>query len=160
MTRGVASRIPLVGVIVFALCSLGGSAALAGNASTTHTQLPFTNFPVVNPCNGELVLFAGDVDIIVHANQNANGGHVLISDNTHATGTGDQGNEYILSAQGSGQFDVPTVDGTYLVPFHAEIISAGAAPNFAADGIDTVVVSGGQVTAFFVSSVTSTTCHG
>jgi hypothetical protein len=160
MTRGVASRLPLVAVIVFALCSLGGGTALAGNASTTHTQLPFTNFPVVSPCNGELVLFAGEVDIILHANQGGNGGHVVISDHTHATGTGDQGNGYILSGVGSGQFDVPTVDGTYLVPFHVEILTEGAAPNFAADGIDTVVVSGGQVTAFFVSSVTSTTCHG
>jgi hypothetical protein len=55
---------------------------------------------------------------------------------------------------------VPAVDGFYIVPFHAEIIREDAAPNFAAEGTDGVVVSGGQVTNFFVNSVTSTVCHG
>ena len=157
MATRIASRLLLSAAIVFALAPLGGGTALA---ATTHTTLPFTNFLVLSPCNSELVPFAGQVDIIVHGNQNKSGTHVVISDNSHATGTGDQGNDYILSAQGSDQFDVVTVDGVYLVPFHAEIISEGAAPNFAVDGMYTVVVSGGQVTLFFVSSVTSATCHG
>jgi hypothetical protein len=150
-------RVCCVAGIVFALSPLGGGAALAG---TTHTLIPFSGFGVVNACNGEGVPFAGEVDIIVHGNQNGGGTHVVISDNAHGTGTGNQANDYILSAQGTGQFDVAAVDGVYLVPFHAEIISVGAAPNFAIDGIDTVVVSSGQVTGFFVSSVTSSVCHG
>jgi len=114
----------------------------------------------VSPCNGESVPFNGEIDVIVHGNQTPGGVHVVISDNTHGTGTGSQGNGYILSAQGNDQFDVATVDGVYVVPFHAEIISEGAAPNFSADGTDEVIVSGGQVTAFFLLSVTSTTCEG
>ena len=157
MARRFASRLPLVAAIVFALAPLGSGTALAG---TTHMTLPFSNFIVLSPCNGEVVPFAGQVDILVHGNQNGQGGHVVISDNTHGTGTGDQGNDYILSAQGSGQFDAATVDGTYFPPFHAEIISEGAAPNFAVEGTDIVVVSGGLVTVFAVFSVDSTTCHG
>lgn len=157
MAKRLVSRLPLVAGVLFALAPLGSGTALAG---TTHMTLPFTNFVVQSPCNGEVVPFAGQVDILVHGNQNANGGHVVISDNTHATGTGGQGNDYILSAQGSGQFNAPTVDGTYFVPFHAEIISEGAAPNFAAEATDIVVVSGGVVTMFAVFSVESTTCHG
>jgi hypothetical protein len=157
MARRIASRLPLVAWIVFVLAPLGGGTALAG---ATHTTLPFSNFIVQSPCNGEVVPFAGQVDIILNGNQNHNGVHVVISDNGHSTGTGDQGNGYILSGQGSGQFDVATVDGVYVVPFHAEIISEGSAPNFAVEGTDTLVVSGGHVTVFFVSSVTSFTCHG
>jgi hypothetical protein len=157
MARRLVSRLPLVAGVLLALAPLGSGTALAG---TTHMTLPFTNFVVQNPCNGEVVPFAGQVDIIVHGNQNGQDGHVVISDNTHATGTGDQGNDYILSAQGNSQFDSATVDGTYFQPFHAEIISEGAAPNYSVEGTYVVVVSGGVVTSFAVFSVESTTCHG
>ncbi len=156
MARRIVSRLRVAG-IVFALAPLGGGAALAG---TTHTQVPLTAFPVQSPCNGEVVFISGETDIIVHGNQGSGDVHVVISDNAHGTGTGNLENNYILSAQGMGQFDVPAVDGTYFVPFHAEIVSTGAAPNFAVEGIDTVVVSGGQVTAIFPSSITGFTCHG
>ena len=153
MTRRFASSLRSVVGCSLAFAALGGGPALAG---TTHTTLPFSNFLVQSPCSGEVVPFAGEVDSLAHGN----GGHVVISSNTHATGTGNQGNDYILSAQGNGQFDTNAVDGTYFVPFHAEIISEGAAPNFAATGTDVVVVSGGQVISFALFSVDSTTCHG
>ena len=158
MAKRVSSAFLSVAWILFALGPGGGRAALAG--TTTHNQLPFTNFPVLSPCNGEFVPFDGEVDEIVHGNQNPKGVHVVISGNTHGTGTGNQGNSYILSSQASDQFDVATVDGVYVVPFHAEIISEGAAPNFSAEGTSEVIVSGGQATAVFVLSVTSTTCEG
>jgi hypothetical protein len=158
MARRVRSALLSVAWILFALGPGAGRAALAG--TTTHNQLPFTNFTVQSPCNGEVVPFNGDIDVIVHGNQTPGGVHVVISDNVHGTGTGSQGNDYILSAQGNDQFEVPTVDGVYVVPFHAEIISEGAAPNFSVEGADEVIVSGGQVTSFFLLSVTSTTCEG
>jgi hypothetical protein len=161
MARGFGSRLSVVAGIVFALGSLGGGAALAGSSSTTRTKMLFS-MPVQSPCNGEIVGFTGETAVIFHSNQSGSGMHVVISDTAQATGTGNLGNSYILSAQGNEQFDRPTVDGTYDVPFHAEIISEGAAPNFTVDGTDTAVVSGGVLTAFFLSSVdvTSIACHG
>src|SRR5262245_163208 len=159
MARGIGSRVSVVAGIVFALGPLGGGAALAGSSSTTRTKIPFS-MPVTSPCNGESVGFTGELAVIFHSNQSGSGMHVVISDTAQATGTGNLGNGYILSAQGNEQFDVPTVDGTYLVPFHAEVISEGAAPNFAVEGTDTAVVSGGVLTAFFLSGVTSFTCNG
>jgi len=109
----------------------------------THANFPTASVFAVSPCNGEGVLLSGPLDVIFHANQNGAGVHVNINSTFHGTGTGDQGNDYVVPAVGGDQFDVATADGTYIIPFHAEVISTGAAPNYAVEGTDTVIVLGG-----------------
>ena len=145
-----------IAAIVLALVSFGGGAA---QGATVHSEIPVVDLPIANPCNGESVPFSGPFDIIFHVNSTANGFHVAIHDTAHLTGTGSLENSYILSALGGDQFDVAGVDGTYVTPFHAVVVSTGGAPNYLVDGVDNWNVSGG-VLNFLGFTATAITCTG
>ena len=145
-----------IAAIVLALGPIGGGVA---QGATVHSEIPVVGLPTVNPCNGESVPFSGPFDNIFHANSTADGFHVSIHDSAHLTGMGSLGNSYILSALGGDEFDVGTVDGAYVTPFHGVVVSAGGAPNYLVDGIDNWNVSGG-VLNFLGFTVTATTCTG
>jgi hypothetical protein len=156
MVRKHARNLNRIAAIVLALGPISGGVA---QGATVHSEIPVVALPAVNPCNGESVALSGPFDNIFHVNSTADGFHVSIHDDAKLTGTGSLGNSYILSALGGDEFDVATVDGAYVTPFHGVVVSTGAAPNYLLDGIDHWNVSGG-VLNFLGFTVTATTCEG
>ena len=105
------------------------------NASSMDNTLNFTgNFTITNPCNGETgTLFPIDIYIVVSTAETGNGAvKVNVHHNSHASFTGNQGNEYQLNRRAKGQFDA--IAGVYVIEWWAEVIGKGAAPNFNAFG--------------------------
>lgn len=142
-------------VLVLAAGALSGGVVLAAD-STTISEIT-VSLPITNPCNGEAATVTGPFRTVFHVNATNSGFHLRISATTHLVGPGSLGNNYDLPSSGGGQFDVTTVDGTYITPFHAVVVSEGNAPNYLVDGIDNWMVSGG--TLFFSGfTVTGVTC--
>jgi hypothetical protein len=141
--------------IALALCASVGLTA----ASNSHTAFP-GGVGVVNPCNGEGVTGTGPVQIVYVESD----GHFAVHFNFKATGVGSQGNTYLFSFEGNGQFDAPTgVSGnvsTFDVPVNGVVVTKGSAPNFEWDlGIRIFVVNGHATGALFIGPST-TMCRG
>jgi hypothetical protein len=131
-------------------------------AGATHTEYT-GNASTANPCNGEFLFVQGPQKNVYVANDD--GSHFVIHLALHATGNGNQGNQYIASFEANGQFDAPTGTGgpgvTFFdMPIHAEVISRGAASNFDWDLQIRVFVVNGQVVGSSFFGAGTKTCHG
>jgi hypothetical protein len=120
---------------------------------------------IVNRCNGEALAATGPVSIVFHSNERGDGGtHSNIHLKLKGEVTGNQGNEYILNLVANGQFDAPSgTDGQrqyYDLPFHAEVISEGSAPNLEFEGTVRVFVLNCEPVTATIISITNFECHG
>jgi hypothetical protein len=103
----------------------------AANASAGAGQVNFPiNGAIVNPCNGETFTYTGSFHGIFNALVDDNGlVHLVINDNIHVSGTGDQGSSYVGSETDQDVFNGRAgVEQTIATSF--KMISKGSAPNF------------------------------
>jgi predicted small secreted protein len=112
----------------FAMAALLLTAANA-NAGAGQTKLPI-NGAIINPCNGETFTFTGSFHGVFNVTiDDAGGFHLVMNDNIHVSGTGDQGSSYE-----GGETDQYILNGrvgveqTIVTSF--TMISKGSAPNF------------------------------
>ena len=140
----------LSALLVVLLVALTGGTALADGAA--HAEFS-GSLDVVNPCSSEAVVVNGPVKVVYHA-----AAQNTVQITFRGTGTGLQGNTYRVSLVGTEQF--ATASGTFAVPFQAQVITNGAAPNFAFEGIVTVVVENGQPVRAHITEITNSTCRG
>jgi hypothetical protein len=144
-------------------CSVIASVARAdGNA---RVEFPISVlFP--NPCNSENVTLHGAADIMYHTNATGAGGaHYVVEVRFKGKGSGNLGNDYVVSLMANGQFDAPTSTvGTTLhfqTTYHAEFISKGSAPNFSLEGtIDVGVDNGVPTNIVIVLPFANAVCKG
>jgi hypothetical protein len=139
-------------VLVFVLVS-------AASAATSITSDIPINRTGGNPCNGELVAITGVDEFSEQLTFGAGGSlHLVVHDNFHVTGVGDQGNTYIGNSEDSLIIN-GRVGGENTSPFSILMISKGSAPNFDEHLISHITVNAdGTVTVFFVHL--TETCHG
>jgi hypothetical protein len=149
--------------VLLVSCSVIPSMARAdGNARIDFPINVF--FP--NPCNSENVSLQGAADVMYHTNTTGAGGnHYGVEVRFKGTGTGNLGNNYVVSLLANGQFDAPTSTvGTTLhfqTTYHAEFISKGKAPNFSLEGtIDVGVDNGVPVNIVIVLPFVNAVCKG
>jgi len=92
------------------------------------------NFPIngaiINPCNGETFTYTGSFHGIFNAVVDDGGiVHLVINDNIHVSGTGDEGSSYVGSETDQSIFNGRAgVEQTNATSF--KMISKGSAPNF------------------------------
>jgi len=148
---------------VLLLCStpIAGTARADGNARIDFPISVF--FP--NPCNSENVSLHGAVDVMYHTNAAGGGAHYSVHVEFKGKGSGNQGNDYVVSLIANGNFDAPTgTVGTtlhFLMPYHAEFISKGKAPNFSLEGtIDVGVDNGVPTNIVIVLPFVNAVCKG
>jgi hypothetical protein len=75
----------------------------------------------INACNGELITLEGGFQFITKLQEN---GLVVQQLTLHATGTGDQGNQYVLNVT-----ELFKTDADGLLVQRRELVSEGSAPN-------------------------------
>ena len=87
-------------LLVGLVATVGLTAAAASQAAVVLNDTFPISGTVINPCNGELVPFTGDVHIVIRETTNGAGGFNFgIHENIHATGTGaPSGAKYELNA--------------------------------------------------------------
>jgi hypothetical protein len=148
-------------VLLVTSSGIAGLARADGNARFSFPISVF--FP--NPCNNENVGLQGAVDVTYHTNAAGGGAHYSVHVRFKGNGTGNQGNAYNVSLMANGDFDAPTSTiGTTLhfqMPYHAEFISKGKAPNFSLEGtIDVGVDNGQPVNIVIVLPFVNAICKG
>ena len=100
---------------------LAGSAKPASAAVIFNERFPIEQYRI-NDCNGEFVLLTGEMHMLVRAQPD---GTYYIKINVHWTGTGANGNEYILNSQHHSV----TTSTSFAETFRDRLISKGGAPN-------------------------------
>ena len=88
---------------VLLLCStpIAGTARADGNARIDFPISVF--FP--NPCNSENVSLHGAVDVMYHTNAAGGGAHYSVHVEFKGKGSGNQGNDYVVSLIANGNFE-------------------------------------------------------
>ena len=133
-----------------------------GNA---RIEFPISVF-FPNPCNSENVSLQGAADVMYHTNPTGAGGaHYVVEVRFKGKGSGNLGNDYVVSLLANGQFDAPTstVGSTlhFQTTYHAEFISKGNAPNFSLEGtIDVGVDNGKPINIVIVLPFVNAVCKG
>lgn len=129
-----------------------------------HTQF-LGGVGLLNPCNNEGVSVTGPVKIVYHEVEPGGGDeeyslHLTFS----GDGVGNQGNQYRMSFIANEQFSAPTEDfgsfQTFVMPFRANFVSRGGAPNFELEGSIKVFVVNGKAVGAFITAFSGSTCHG
>jgi hypothetical protein len=113
----------------FAMAALLLTAANA-NAAAGQTNFPI-NGAILNPCNGETFTYTGSFHGVFNATVDDAGVvvHLVINDNIHVSGTGDQGSSYEGGETDQLIFNGRVgVEQTSVTSF--TMISKGSAPNF------------------------------
>jgi hypothetical protein len=133
----------------------------SAGAGATHTEFVGTFF-LVSPCTGEFTAATGSVKVTY--NENRGGTHFVVHLTFKSTGTGDQGNSYVVPYEANGQFEAPSGGGPGFTFFdldgHGEAVTDGSAPNFGFDlGIRVFVVGGVPTGATFIAPF-SFACQG
>ncbi len=157
------------------LAALALTVALVAHASAAPTfsinlRIPVSGATVVNPCNGSNVTISGDEHIMGQVGEETLpdgvvGVHAVFHNNTHFSGTDNQGNAYV----GNGTEDILatgqlTADGQIVfeedsLPIDVVIVSQGAAPNFTEHvSVHITLTPNGTITAAEVHL--SETCQG
>ena len=118
-----------------------------------------------NPCNNENVSLKGPADVTYHTNTTSGGAHYSVHVSFKGTGSGNKGNDYVVTLTANGDFDAPssTVGTTlhFQMPYHAEFVSKGKAPNFSLEGtIDVGVDNGKPVNIVIVFPFVNAVCKG
>jgi hypothetical protein len=111
---------------------------------------------LVNPCNGELMTGLVDVHLLVQAQSDANGDHVVVHRNFSGTLTGNQGNSYKVSSIANDQFDA--LAPFYDLTFENNVKGHGSAPDFWVLGRMRVFVDADQNPVNYAAGVISATC--
>jgi hypothetical protein len=145
-------------VAVLAALALGVAPAALGDGAVRVELNAINSFQ--NPCNGEIVVFRGPLDVLY---QEADGQYQLHFW-FHDTGEGSFGNEYLLRREAHSVLDAPTFvrsDGALVfdIEGHGEAISEGSALNFELGTVTRIVVRGG-VPITTQSIAFSADCHG
>ena len=95
-------RKPLLGLLVLLPVLLVALVlpAPADAAQVSNVRVDFT-FTMTNPCTGESVSLEGTTHFLVNVTRDAGGGsHIVVTSDTHGTGTSPSGANYILIAAG------------------------------------------------------------
>jgi hypothetical protein len=129
---------------VFALVLVAALAPAPAGAGATHTS--FTGgIGIVNPCNGEVVIGTGPVNIVY---QESGGDTHFVAHFTMRVKTlGSLGTPYVMAFEANEQFDSPSGSISpgvtfFDAPVHSEVISRGGPPNFDFDlGVRVFVVN-------------------
>lgn len=125
------SIILTAGVAVVVLGLVQHAPAWADQVSNTTIPISGTT---ANPCNGENVTYSGQAHILISLTMNGNTAHVVEHVNEQVTGTGDQGNQYVINGTQSisqnVQIDPTTLSGEVTELIDQEALSQGSAPNF------------------------------
>ena len=110
-------------------------AALLLTAANANAGAGQINFPIngatINPCNGETLTFTGSFHGVFNVTVDDAGlvVHLVMNDNIHVSGTGDQGSSYVGGATDQLTFNGRVgVEQTSVSSF--TMISKGSAPNF------------------------------
>lgn len=90
-------------------------AATAANAQTDYNEVvnsrePLNGF-IVNPCNGEPIVYTGECHLVAHQRDDAKGVHYDAHMNCQAVGEGALGNEYVVSVTSTYRSDTPFTCG-------------------------------------------------
>ncbi len=153
-----------------ALAVVAFGLALAGPPRVTHAAAGSREaesqvfLALSHPCTTESALLPGVVSIRL---EQKSGGYT-IHYKLEADGTGSAGNRYNVSFNGSERFSSPSaISDSFVafdVPFHAVVITRGAAPNFAIRGTIRVLTETGPeglaIVGSQIFSVTSQACRG
>lgn len=136
---------PPLAAILFALALVMPAWA----ATVTNIRFPINGTGVVNPCNGEILTFSGELHLTFRVTLDSSGGfHLGAHDNIHVTATGDQGNTYVGNEEDN--FEVNGRVGVEVTATDTfSEISKGSAPNFVVQAVFHITVNpDGTVTAF------------
>jgi hypothetical protein len=130
------TRVAVLTIFLAGLSLMSAPNALADG--TVHINLT-TPIGGPTPCTGEVISLEGPLTVSYHINQNGNGAPLYsFTFKDHATGTGDQGNQWLIRFEGSSKFAAPSMerDGfqAFIFPFHGMAVSKGSAPNFKVGG--------------------------
>jgi hypothetical protein len=146
---------------------LVSSSVIAGIAradGTARIEFPISVF-FPNPCNSENVSLQGAANVTYHTNPAGPATVYVVQVNFNGKGSGNQGNGYVVTLLAGGQFNAPTstVGNTlhFQMPYHAEFISKGKAPDFSLGGtIDVGVQNGQPVNIVIVLPFVNAVCRG
>jgi hypothetical protein len=134
----------------FAAAALSTTAAfavavpIASAANVANLFIPLSG-QAVNSCNGELVTFSGPVHVVVDVTSDGAGGfHMVVSQNVvNWTGSGDQGNNYVLpQTSHTSRYESDVKAGSTTTGTLSQLaISKGSAPNFELFALSHVTVN-------------------
>ena len=124
-------RILLLAIAAIAFTTLPSFKAPPAIVTDTHFDFPGP-FGVFNPCNGEFVILDGTIGLDFHTVINGNRVNQSLHESGHLTGTGDQGNDYVVNLNVNVHSNFSLVNGswTYNAVQSFNVISKGGAPNF------------------------------
>ncbi len=139
-------------------CALVWAASPAAAQVQTKSGFPISG-AVINPCNGETVVFAGTLHAVTKISLDNGGGfHGQYHDNIHVTASGDLGNSYVGTQQDNTPINGKVGVVQTLVMNFSEI-SRGSAPNFVVHSLLHVTVNPNGTTTSFVDHY-ATECRG
>ena len=137
--------------ILAALITIGAN----GMAQTVHNTIPIAG-SVVNPCNGEVVVFTGTDHNSSSLTLDSAGGYTYLAhDNIHVVAYGDQGNTYVGNEQDNLKLNgkIGAVN-TYVFSFSE--ISRGSAPNYVTHGVFHITVHPDGTSTSYIDNFSAT----
>lgn len=112
-------RLSIIAATAAIMVGLAAPVAHAGNVTNQHFDLSTS---AVNTCNGESILITGMAHLV--ENETGDGGFLGVF-SVHGTGTGSDGNEYILNETQTITFN----SSGFRLTRHVVLVSQGSAPN-------------------------------
>ena len=148
--------LPVMGAIVI----FSAAVALAQATTTTEVLLQGTGFGFTNPCTGEYVEVNDPASrVVIHTTIDAQGGtHAQVIYPVNATGVGESGIKYRLTAVGKDRYHNVEIGGTvgtppYSFTFERNLLvnAEGSADNFQERQLVHVTVNAnGEATAEYI----------
>jgi hypothetical protein len=132
-------------IVVLALAALAAVPAAAEVTSNVRVDISGS---IANPCNGEIVNFAGTAHYVFRTTVDANGGlHVGVNANAQVKGTGaTTGAKYVANEQLHQQINLAGAGTTTLV-HNLALKGQGQVPNFVLmERVHVTVNANGEVT--------------
>ncbi|HLZ68647.1 MAG TPA: hypothetical protein VKV26_01940 [Dehalococcoidia bacterium] len=125
------SAVLMVGAAMVVLGLVQHAPAWADQVTNTTTPVSGT---VTNPCNGENVTYSGQQHLLISMTINGNTAHIVEHVNVQASGAGDLGNQYAITAtenvSENVDIDPTTATGEVTEVINEQFASQGGAPNF------------------------------